>query len=53
MINKPDFDRAAKDGPVCATVHYFDRDEPDAHVRKCRNVHGVVDGHGSERNAHD
>lgn len=28
MINKPDFDRAAKDGPVCATVHYFDREEP-------------------------
>ena len=28
MINKPDFDRAAKDNPIAATVHYFDRDEP-------------------------
>ena len=28
MINKPDFDRAAKDNPVSATVHYFDRNEP-------------------------
>lgn len=28
MINKPDFDRAAKDDPVSATVHYFDREEP-------------------------
>lgn len=28
MINKADFTRAAKDRPVSATVHYFDRTEP-------------------------